>query len=386
MRRPIITRILRWPAPVALVGLVLQLGACRPAPAPLAPLRPGDTAYFIPTTNRMVALTFDDGPNGAATEKILDTLKRFQVPATFFLIGTNVVHYPELARRIAREGHLIGNHSFSHPQFDQISAAEMAREIDAGAGAIAAATGVKPTWLRPPYGINGPGLDELCRDKGYFIAGWSGHASDWNRPSAVEIAEHMITQVTPGDILLLHDGWETHHDVDRQNTVDAVYLILERLTREGVRFVTLPELCRHAGAPLAEFANGVRLLGLHVEAKPTFPGEARYIRYFWDIPPGRDPKAAAFVHFESGTGFRFQDDHPLPRRGDVRDLAVERVLIIPSNAPPGKYQGRIGLFDPARPDVLHRVPIRAAGLQSKRAVLLPDFLELQARPRQAGDE
>lgn len=368
-------------------GLVFQLGACRPGGYRVAPVRPGQTVYFVPNTNRMLALTFDDGPNGAATEKILDILKRFNAPATFFLIGANVTHYPDLARRIVREGHAIGNHTFSHPRFDLLGTREMVGEIAAGDDAIAGATGTRPTWFRPPFGINGLGLEEVCAGAGYAIAGWSGAVGDWNPHSAGEIAEHAITQATPGDILLLHDGWETRHDADRQNTVDAVPLILERLLREGFHFVTLPELCRHAGPPLAEFAGGVRLLGLHLQAKPTGPGDARYIRYFWDIPAGWNPQAAsAFVHFESGGDFRFQDDHPLPLRGDARDLPVERILIIPTNAPPGRYQGGIGLFDPARPEVKHRVPIRSAGLHRKGAVILPDFLEIKAPPRQAGDE
>ncbi len=386
MRQALPMLILHRPALALAAGLMLWLGACRPAPRPLPPVQPGQTVYFIPNTNRMLALTFDDGPNGAATEKILDTLKHFKVPATFFLVGTNVTRYPELARRAVREGHVIGNHSFSHPRFDQIGMREMIREIRAGGDAIAAATGARPVWFRPPFGINGLGLAEACAVEGCAIAGWSGAAGDWNRRCAVEIAESMITQSTPGDILVLHDGFETRPDADRQATVDAVYLILERLTREGFRFVTLPELSRHAGPPLAEFAGGVRLLGLHLQEPPPGPGDVRYIRYFWDLPAGWDPRAfSAFVHFESG-GRRIQNDHPLPAQDDVRDRAVERVLIIPTNALPGKYQGRIGLFDPARPAVRHRAPVRAAELHRKGAVILPDFLEVKERPRPAGDE
>ncbi len=369
-------QIARWLAVAAVAGIAAGLASCRPTL--IRPVQPGDTVYFVPNTNRMLALTFDDGPNGAATEKILDTLKRFDVKATFFLVGTNVTRDPEITRRIAREGHLLGNHSFSHARFDRLSLREITREIDAGADAIMDATGVKTTWFRPPYGINGLGLEEMCRAKGYAIAGWSGHAGDWNPHCAVEIAERIITQATPGDILLLHDGNETRPDSDRCSTVAAVPLILERLIHEGFRFVTLSELRQHAGPPLAEFANGVRLLGLHLQADPLYPGADRYIRYFWEVPVGLKPgSSAAFAHFESGTGFRFQNDHALARRGDVRDLTVERVLIIPTNAPLGRYQCLIGLFKPARPDVRHRVPIRSAALSRKGAVILPDFLDVR---------
>ena len=344
-------------------------------------MQPGATVYFVPTTAKMIALTFDDGPNGAATEQILDNLKQFHALATFFLVGTNVTWYPEITRRIAREGHLIGNHTFSHPRFDHISVHDIEREISAGAAAIADVTGVVPAWLRPPFGINGVGLSNVCHDQGLTIAGWSCQAGDWNPHSAVEIAEHIITQATPGDIVLLHDGRETLHDINRQSTVDAVYLILERLTREGFQFVTISELLQHAGPPLAEFANGVRLLGLHVQDKPVHPGGALYIRYFWDVPVGWNPKAiSAFMHFKHANGFQFQADHTIPARGDVRDLVPERVLVIPANALPGVYQGSIGLFDPAHPSIRHRVPVQASILsQRKRAVVLPDFLEIQAR-------
>lgn len=362
-----------------MTGLMLTLGSCRPsAPPPNRPLQPGEIVYFVPTSEKMVALTLDDGPNGAATERVLDILKQFRAPATFFLIGANVVRYPDIVRRMAREGHLIGNHTFQHLQFDQITSREMLEDIVKGEEAIAGVTGVKPTWFRPPFGINGVGLDEICRARGVTMAGWSGHAGDWNPHSAVEIAEHMITQVTPGDILLLHDGQETEHEVDRHDTVNAVYLILERLTREGFRFVTVPDLIRHAGPPLAEFANGVRLLGLHVQAKPTFPGDARYVRYFWDAPAGQT-RQTAFVHIESAGGFRFQNDHAVPPRGDVRDRTVERVLIIPTNAAAGKYQASIGLCDPAYPDGKRRIPVRAAGWRRKNAVIFPDFLEIRGR-------
>lgn len=373
------SRFLAW---LAVVGLVLSLTSCRPpAPSFSWPLQPGETVYFVPNTNRMVVLTFDDGPNGVTTERILDILKRFHVPATFFLVGTNVTYYPEITRRIAREGHEIGNHTFSHPRFDRISIRAMLQEIIDGADAIANVTGVTPTWFRPPYGINGVGLKELCRIQGLTIAGWSGHASDWNPHSAEDIAERIIMQATPGDILLLHDGWETRHNVNRQSTVDAVPLILERLTREGFQFVTLPELIQHATPPLAEFANGVRLLGLHVQTRLVSPGDVFRVRYFWDVPIVWNPRSASvFVHVKTAGGFRFQSDHSLPRRGDVRDLTRECVRTVPSNAPAGKYQGNIGMFDPMRPGVRHRVGIRASMLSHRKgAVIIPHLLDIQPR-------
>lgn len=377
-------QITRWLACAAMTALAVALASCRPAP--LRPVQSGETVYFVPNTHRMLALTFDDGPNGAATEKILDALKRCNVRATFFLIGTNVTRYPELARRIAREGHAIGNHTFNHLRFDQVSFHAMSQDIAAGADAIAAATGARPEWFRPPYGINGFGLEEICRANGCAIAGWSGHAGDWNPHSAAEIAERIVSQATPGDVLLLHDGWETRPS-DRQSTVDAVPLILERLLANGLQPVTLPELRRQLGPPLAEFANGARLLGLHLQAGPLYPGAARYIRYFWEMPAGWMPiPCSVFAHFEHGGGFRFQDDHALPLRGDVRDLVPERVLIVPPDAPPGRYELRIGLFDPTRPEVRRRVPVRSGAVRRQGAVMLPDFMEIREKSSQPAAE
>ncbi|NLB60702.1 MAG: polysaccharide deacetylase family protein [Lentisphaerae bacterium] len=372
-------RLLLW---LLLGGLAGALSACRP-PQSAGPssAAPGEIIYFVPVTSAVAALTFDDGPNGAATEQILDLLQHYRVPAAFFLIGTNVLHYPALAQRIAREGHLIGNHSFVHPRFDQMSTAAMAQEIAAGTEAIASVTGIRPAWLRPPYGINGPGLREVCRAQGLTIAGWSLDASDWNPHSAQEIAEHVLSGLTPGDILLLHDGCETQPDANRQSTVEAVALILERLSQAGCRFVSLPELLRRQGPPLAEFANGVRLLGLQLSAQPV-SGATLGVRYFWDLPAdwSRADPSMAFVHFV-GQHARLQDDHRLPSSQDVRDLALAsrpRRLPLPATAAPGRYQIRIGLFDPARPQVKRRIPIRYAPQQHQRAVVLPVELELSA--------
>ena len=361
--------LLGWP------GLL----GCQRSPAPFKPTAgPGQTIYFVPVREKVIALTFDDGPNEPATGLILDALKRHQVKATFFLIGANVERYPETARRIKAEGHLIGNHTARHSMFDQSTASAIARDIADGQRTIEKVTGVTCLWFRPPYGINGPGMEEACRAQGLAIAGWSADANDWNPHPVEELVAGIVSQATPGDIILLHDGWETRPGADRQNTVEAVPLILEKLKAQGFRFVTVPDLLRAAGRPVAEFKNGARLLGLQIPAQPIPPGEGFWVRYFWDVPPGWGSLTPeAFVHYTGPDGnMQFQDNHKIPRLGDVRDRVLKHLVIVPRQAPLGWYQVRFGLFDPQTPDLRCRVPVRSAFRQRQRAVIIPDVLDV----------
>lgn len=362
--------LLGWP------GLL----GCQRRPAPFKPAAdPGETIFFVPVREKVIALTFDDGPNDPYTGLILDALKRQQVKATFFLIGENVERYPETARRIKAEGHLIGNHTCRHSRFDQSTAAEISQDIADGRRIITAVLGVTPTWFRPPYGINGPGMEETCRAQGLAIAGWSADASDWNPHPVEELVERIVSQATAGDIILLHDGWETHPGADRRNTAAAVPLILEKLKAQGFRFVTVPDLLRAAGRPVAEFKNGARLLGLQIPAQPLPPGEGCWVRYFWDVPPGWGAlMPEAFVHYTTPDGIlQFQDDHKIPPRGDVRDRVLKHLVIVPRKAPLGRYQVRFGLFDPQAPDLIgRRVPARSAFRQHQGAVIIPDVLDV----------
>jgi peptidoglycan-N-acetylglucosamine deacetylase len=368
---------------LSLSGLLFSMAGCR---RPLEPFNrapaPGETAYFVPNDRKMIALTFDDGPNGAATEQILNVLKERHVPATFFLIGKNAERYPAIARRIPAEGHVIGNHTYQHLRFDQVPAAEMEKDIADGNKTLETLTGCKPAWFRPPYGINGVGLADMCRRRGLAIVGWSLDANDWNPHPVAELVDAITNQVTAGDIILLHDGWETRENPDRQATVAAVPLIVDKLKAAGFVFVTLPELLRNAGAPVAVFENGVRLLGAQISAKPLHPGERFGVRYFWDVPEicAINPPQA-FVHFLDGRGkIIFQDDHALPPRGDVRDRVVRNLLYVPKNALAGKCDIAVGLFSPAMPQPENRLEARSDFPQAQRAVYLPLGLKIMPAP------
>ena len=376
MKRPSFRQIKRYLLLSLLTAGVFNFMACRPP----ASSQPGTTIYFVPNAKKMISLSFDDGPNGIVTANILDILRNFNVRANFFLLGANAISDPEIVKRMAREGHLICNHGFAHQRFDQLSAEAIQQDILASERVISEITGIKPTWLRPPYGINGVGLEDFCRAHGLTIAGWSTDANDWNPHSKQELFELMISQVTAGDIILLHDGHDAHPDVPGRRYLPVILgPILERLIAAGFHLVTLDELTRHAEAPLAQFANGVRLLSLDIQDKPIYPGSSAYIRYFWDRPPDWDPEpCVAFVHFNGPKGYHFQDDHYPPVAHDVRDLRVKRVLKIPTNAVPGSYQIQLGLCDPACPTIARRVAVRSSLACRKGAVIIPNALEIRA--------
>jgi peptidoglycan/xylan/chitin deacetylase (PgdA/CDA1 family) len=197
----------------------------------------------------VVALTFDDGPS-PYTAQVLDILARYQVKATFFVIGMNVEKYPDLVRRIVTEGHTIGNHTYSHPLLGPLeSPGRFQHELDRADMAIQAATGVRPVLFRPPRGLRSPWMIHLALNKGYQVVMWSVSPDDWRRPSPAVITGRVLARVRPGAIILLHDGLETLGNPHMQHTVDALPDIIEGLQARGYRLVTVPELMEMGEKP-----------------------------------------------------------------------------------------------------------------------------------------
>jgi len=197
----------------------------------------------------VVALTFDDGPS-EYTAQVLDVLARYDVKATFFLVGLNAERHPDLARRIVSEGHVIGNHTYSHPVWAAIEdSRHVGRELDNGQQAIARAAGVAPTLFRPPHGWRSPWMVRLAHARGYTVVTWSVSPDDWRRPAADVIASRVLQQARPGAIVLLHDGFETRISPPVQNMVEALPAIIEGLQARGYRFVTVPELMENSEVP-----------------------------------------------------------------------------------------------------------------------------------------
>ncbi len=204
--------------------------------------RAGIIYYHGDTTVKKVALTFDDGPNEPYTSEILSTLKENHAHATFFLVGKNVEAYPEITREIVKEGHAIGNHSYSHKDLVLGTNAGVRREITKAEDAIELVTGQKPTLFRPPYGDKNFLTVEQTRKLGYVIVEWSVTAEDWRKPGTPAIVKRIVDHVQNGAIILMHDGDKSRHGSDRSQTVAAVPLLIEELRRQGYELVTVPEL------------------------------------------------------------------------------------------------------------------------------------------------
>lgn len=200
--------------------------------------RTGDSAAM--------ALTFDDGPNPTVTPALLDLLDRHGVKATFFLIGKYVRAVPELAREISTRGHVLGNHTQTHPSLTFCSPSRTLLQLAQCDDAIEAATGQKPSWLRPPFGFRSPILDGIARKRGSAgVVMWSASARDW-KPQPAESVVERLRHAHGGDIVLLHDGDHRALKGDRRHTLEAVAYWLPRWKDAGIRFVTLDELREQA--------------------------------------------------------------------------------------------------------------------------------------------
>lgn len=185
---------------------------------------------------RNIALTFDDGPHPVQTPAILAILRKYEAPATFFLIGQNASWNPDLVKAINAEGHVIANHSWSHPQLDQIPTAKVRKELGRTCDLIEKALGVPPRYARAPYGAwHRPSL-EVCAELGMEPMGWSIDTLDWKSPGSAAIRSQVLTGAAPGAIVLAHDGGG-----DRSQTVDALAHYLPRLIDRGYTMVPLTE-------------------------------------------------------------------------------------------------------------------------------------------------
>jgi len=192
---------------------------------------------------RKIALTFDDGPNEPYTSQILNILKSYNIKATFFLIGKNVDSYPEIARRIVREGHCIGNHTYSHPDLALELKFQIDEQIKACEDAIFNATGIRTNLFRPPYGLDNPWVFREAENLGYVIIKWSVTGGNGGAEiTADKIVKRILDSVENGSIILLHDGNRLAKGADRSQLVKALPVIIESLQRRGYQFVTIPEL------------------------------------------------------------------------------------------------------------------------------------------------
>ncbi len=176
------------------------------------------------------ALTFDDGPMYPNTERVLEILADFEVSATFFVTGQNVDANPELAARVVREGHAIGNHSYSHPDLTTLNQQAASGQLGMTQRAIWNATGVWPTIMRPPYGSSNASVDQLIANWDLRKVLWDVDPEDWRAPGIVNLIDYVYDNTWDEYVVLLHDGSWQHQ------TYYALPVILERLLDWGMTF------------------------------------------------------------------------------------------------------------------------------------------------------
>ncbi|HXX00697.1 MAG TPA: polysaccharide deacetylase family protein [Candidatus Acidoferrales bacterium] len=202
----------------------------------------GRTFIGLAPGTKQLALTYDDGPNDPHTLRLLELLARHNVRATFFLIGRYVQQCPEIAREIAKAGHVIGNHTFTHPLLTLNSNAEIRRQLLDGQSALHDAIGEHSNLFRPPFGGRRPAVLRIARELGLEPVMWNVTGYDWNAPPAAVIERKVARQIRGGDVILLHDGGHKQMGADRSQTVLASEHMIARYKASGYEFVTIPEM------------------------------------------------------------------------------------------------------------------------------------------------
>lgn len=225
----------RLAAALAALGVTALIAAAAPAPAAAAgaPARP-DCAKV-----KCLALTFDDGP-GRYTPALLDVLKKHRVKATFFLVGKRVAERPGVVRRMAKEGHEIGNHTFDHARLTALGDYEILDELSRTQRILRRVTGKRPALMRPPYGATDARVAARAGELGLAQVLWTGTTSDWALRDIEKITEAALRLARPGGVILLHDVVP--------HTVKAMPAVLTALKKQGYHLVTVSTLL--GGEPL----------------------------------------------------------------------------------------------------------------------------------------
>jgi peptidoglycan/xylan/chitin deacetylase (PgdA/CDA1 family) len=188
---------------------------------------------------KAVALTFDDGPDTYYTNQVLAILKKEGVHATFFVVGKNAQAHPEMIRRILQEGHVLGNHSWNHPDLTRLSPSQAVAQIERTDAVVFKLTGKHMRLLRPPYGKLNAQLKQRFHQLGYTIVNWSVDTRDWAGTPVAKIMRYVRKETGPGGIILQHSmGAPGHLD----NTIQALPRIIHYLKSHGYEIVTVPEL------------------------------------------------------------------------------------------------------------------------------------------------
>jgi peptidoglycan-N-acetylglucosamine deacetylase len=205
-----------------------------------------NTVYRVRSNEKVVALTFDDGPSPIWTPQILDALKAVEVKATFFMLGEHVQKYPEIARRVAEQGHEIGNHTYDHHGLIYYKPEELNWEIKDTEKVILSVTGKKTKYFRPPKAWITEQEKKQLNALGYEIVLWSLNSKDWVTFDDRYIIKYILHHVRPGDIILFHDsgGVFKTEGGNRKETVKTIPRLVQKLRERGYRFVTISQRMR----------------------------------------------------------------------------------------------------------------------------------------------
>lgn len=206
-----------------------------------------DSAYIMRgnTLEKIVALTFDDGSDGANFDKIVSTLAKHNIKATFFLTGSGTENHPQAVKNMAAAGHDIGNHSYNHPDFTKVSVAEMQSQLSRTETIVKNLTGrsTKP-YFRAPYGATNSTVLTTVGNAGYaYTLHWSIDTLDWTGNSAATIHSRVVNNISPGAIVLMHTG------AGAPGTTAALDTIIPALKNQGYRFVTITQLLNPSSTP-----------------------------------------------------------------------------------------------------------------------------------------
>jgi len=220
--------------PARRVAEATRTSAAHPAPVPAPRLDNGDLPMFhLDDGPKVIALTIDDGPSPVYTPQILQLLDKYQVTATFSMIGLQVDAHPGTAREVAAAGHMIANHTWSHVDLAVLSPVVIADQMNRATDAIHAVTGRVPTLFRAPYGAWSPVVLRHCVQTGMTPLDWSVDPRDWSRPGVASIIGNIMRNTKTGSIILEHDGGG-----NRSQTVAALKIVLPRLLAAGYQFTT----------------------------------------------------------------------------------------------------------------------------------------------------
>jgi peptidoglycan-N-acetylglucosamine deacetylase len=191
------------------------------------------------TAQKVVALTFDDGPHKKYTQEILDILHAYDAKATFFIMGGNAKLYPDLVKKEYAAGHEVANHSYTHPNMTHLSDVTIQKELTKCSETINKAVNVYPIVFRPPYGSTSRHVNEVINNMGFKVVTWSYMINDYdvNKMTPEIISSSVIKNTRPGAIIVMHDG-----NGNREKTVKALPVILKNLSDRGYKFVTVAEL------------------------------------------------------------------------------------------------------------------------------------------------